>query len=150
MMNYTYYQGLCVKSFTGNILENEKKKLDDWIQISEKNKKEYQKMIDIWQNSIPKQAPVLPDIDEEWFAISNRIENGSNMSLKKLRKYEILSVFTTGIRFKPIYVGAVVTMVIAFALFFMIKQNHPVTKNVIYASERDNRIVHLLDGSTVL
>jgi len=35
---------------------------------------EYQKMIEVWQNSIPKQEPVFPDVDEEWFAISNRIE----------------------------------------------------------------------------
>ena len=152
MMNYTYYRGLCVKSFTGNIQENEKKKLEDWLMISDENKKEYQKMIDIWRNSIPKQEPVLPDVDEGWFAISKRIEKEKefNMYYKKINKFEILSVFSNGFLFKPIYASAVIMLIIAFALFLMPKQYHPVVKNMIFTSERQNRTVQLPDGSTVL
>jgi len=152
MMNYNYYRELCIKSFTGNIHKSEIKKLEDWLLISDNNRKEYQKMVDLWQNSIPKQGPVIPDIDEEWLALSNRIENEKelSMSFKKPYKYQRQSLFITGIRFKPIYAGAIVTLIIAFALFFMLKQNSPVSKNIIFVSKQINRTVQLPDGSTVL
>lgn len=150
MMNQTYYQGLCIKSLTGNIQNNEKKKLEDWLLISDENKKEYQKMMDIWRYSIQKQEPVLPKLDEEWLAISNRIEKESNVSFNKHNKYAILSVFTNSHQFKPIYAGAAVVMIFAFALFLMLKQNNPVAKKVILASELKNRTIQLPDGSTVL
>jgi ferric-dicitrate binding protein FerR (iron transport regulator) len=152
MMNYTYYRGLCVKSITGDLQQNEKKKLEDWLLISDENKKEYQKMIDLWRNSIPKQEPVLPDVDLGWFAMANRIEREkeTGISLKKPNKNKILYFFTSGIRFNPIYAGAAAMLIIAFALFFMLRQNHPVSQNVIFSSERENRILQLPDGSTVL
>jgi ferric-dicitrate binding protein FerR (iron transport regulator) len=152
MMNYNYSRILCIKSITGNIQKNEIKKLEDWLLISDENRKVYQNMNDLWRNSIPKQAPIIPDVDEEWLALSNRIENKTelSMSFKKIHKYQLPSLFTTGIRFKPIYAGAIITLIIAFALFFMLKQNPPVSKNVIFVSKQSNRTVQLPDGSTVL
>jgi len=150
-MNYSYYQRLCIKSITGDIQENEKKKLDAWFLVSEENKKEYQKMADLWRNSISQQEPIFPDIDDEWIKIANRIENEKETikSLKIINKYNISSFFTPAFRLNTVYVG-VAALIIAFVLFLTLRQNNPVAQNVFFSSERVNRTIQLPDGSTVL
>lgn len=152
MMNQTYYHGLCVKSITGDIQEKEKKKLEEWLMISENNKNEYQKLIDVWENSIPQKEPVLPDADVEWVALANRIEREKEtvMPVKKINKYKILSIFTQNIRFNPIYAFSTAVVILAFALFFISKQNNPVSQNLIFISQKETRKIQLSDGSTVL
>ena len=151
MKDFKYYRGLCVKAIIGDIQANEKRKLNDWLLRSDDNKREYDKLRVIWQNSIPESEPILPEIDSEWDALNRRLEKDETMRRKHFPQFDRFKhSLIFGLRLKPALAGTVILIVLAFGLFLLNRQNQIRPQNIIVSTERENKTVKLSDGSTII
>jgi transmembrane sensor len=152
MMNDNFYRGLCIKSITGDIRETDKKKLDDWLLSSDENMKEYGKLLDIWRNSSHGEEPPMPDIDEEWLALANRMEKEEENKMISIehKKYKTLEGFLSGLKLKPVFSAVAAVIILVCIFFFLTRQNQQTAKNVSLISDKELRTIQLPDGSTIL
>ncbi len=74
------YINLCIKSLNGELKEYESKSLNEWLAVSEENKRIYNELKKIWIYSKPPVIHDIPDIDIEWdkFKTELQLNSGYN------------------------------------------------------------------------
>ncbi len=65
---------LCTKSLSGELREEEKRYLGEWLAASEKNKRMYNELKEVWINSEPPVVQDIPDIDNEWLKFEKELK----------------------------------------------------------------------------
>ncbi len=143
---------ICIKSITGDIKESEKILLNSWLNESEDNRKEFNKLETIWKSTSPNNLPEFPQADSEWIRLNEKI-NSAEIE-KSLIETPIDKIFQF-IRFsfipglKPALSGAVVIAFLISAVILLTRINSvPVIKTIATAdNQREN--ITLPDGSLV-
>ncbi len=151
-MNKNQLYDICIKSITGDIEESEKKLLNSWLNESEANRKEFNKLETIWKSTLPNNLPEFPSVDSEWIRLNEKINSAE--SENSLIETPIEKIFQF-IRFslipglKPALSGAVVLAFLISAVILLTRINSvPVMKTITTAdSQREN--ITLPDGSLV-
>ncbi len=145
------YQKLCIKSITGNITDAERKILDEWIILSEKNQSEFVHLNNIWNKGEIIKQPLQINIDKDWEEIQFRINDLSNYkptqneieltkSLKYFTKFELL--------WKPALIVSIL-IIVSIVILFTVGINKDVELlSISTFGEKKNLI--LSDNSTVL
>ncbi len=142
------YQKLCIKEITGNITQNEKYLLDNWLADSDDNKKEFEKIKDIWAVNYYSELPASIDIDMEWTKLNEKIRTFDKQGVKETFWGKSFSLgFVPKLR--PILVGVFVLFAVVIGIYLL---NQDVSKpilNVINTSNKEYKEIQLPDGSTV-
>lgn len=149
--------GLCVKEITGNIDNDGLRELNKWINQSDDNKREYEKIKSIWASTNPGTISNSPDIDEEWMRLSEKldlygVQRKEETFSEKVIKY-LNPIFIA--RLKPIsaFVVLVLITIVGLYLFNNVSPEYQLTEiNVPNAFTKkvtlpDGSIVHLNSGS---
>lgn len=155
----TAVRQVCIKSITKNINDEEEQLLKNWLSDSDKNRKEYEKISTLWEITLPKEIPQMPQIDEEWEALYNRIilynnESSKEKSSKKYFKIRLIPQPEThyplvGIpKFKPALSAAMLILLILIGIIFLNRNtNHQI--KTLTTSSKERKHLTLSDGSTV-
>lgn len=142
---------LCIKKITGNIDDAGLTKFDKWINESNDNQKEYEKLKFLWENTGADNLPKLPDIDDEWYSLTERIglyefEQKEETLLSKTKSF-FNSIFTAHLKPVSAFASVVLITIIGLYLFNNASQDYQLTE-VITQNAATEKLV-LPDGSTV-
>lgn len=142
---------LCIKKITGNIDDAGLTKFNKWINESNENKKEYEKLKSLWENTAADELPKLPDIDNEWYSLTERIglyefEQKEETLLSKTKTF-FNSIFTTHLKPVSAFASVVLITIVGLYLFNNASQDYQLTE-VITQNAATEKVV-LPDGSTV-
>ena len=139
---------MCTKSITGNITEKEHAVLEEWLNESETNKKEFEQLKNKWDRIGLNEQNPLPNLDSEWDKLNYRIMNDGTNSTDKTKWYE----FIPELLFKPLHKPAVASLVLIILLLVYIMQlkdeHFPIVSVSTKAGEK--KTITLSDGSSVL
>lgn len=138
-MNKQQYRALCIKEVTGNIPDNEKKILDLWLIESDENRKEYERIRNIWIKTTPGET-LLPDTETEWLALSRRLEDDS-----LVRKYSSIKP-----KFKPAFAGIIAILLLFLSVYIVINKEHAPQLKTVTTVNKEHKEVRLPDGTVIL
>ena len=62
-----------IRYITDDLSPEEKKSLDSWLDESDANKEEFGNIVLLWDRIEHAAVPKLPDVNQQWNNISNRI-----------------------------------------------------------------------------
>lgn len=149
-MEVKKYHQLCIKEITGSISISEKQALESWLNKSDENRLEYEKIKTIWEKSLPGEIIQMPDIEMEWETLNNKIQ------LLKTDKKESLiqkvSSFIQSFRIdalKPaIGLGFAVILLIA-GIYFYNLQSPVIQFRIVSTGNMEQKTIKLSDGSTI-
>lgn len=146
---------LCVKDITGNITGAEQDVLNKWLNQSVENKNEYEKIKLVWQNTAPKSAANIPDIDNEWMALSERLNLSGEVRKKEtiFEKLGYLLQFVFTSRFKPVGAAVLIVILALTGVYFLQLMQSGLPEYKFTEITTDNGVrenVILPDGSTVV
>ncbi len=139
--NLKKYRNLCVKAISGNIDENEKALLKLWLDTSEQNKDEFDKIKKIWDNSLIYGNVDALGLEEDWRKLEEEIRRSSASSGREKR---------LNLEWKPIL--AFSTAVIIIAGIFLFRNDIGLTpiKIIEVTAGRQQKQIRLSDGSDVI
>ncbi len=142
------YLNLCIRSLTGNINEVEDELLKKWLDESNANRTEFNKIKKIWDESLIYKETEVPDVEDEW----NEFYKIINVDGRESKKHNIVTDIRNLIlrrKLKPVFALAVVILFL-FAIFFVLNKNKstPVT-NIVSTASNENKQILLPDGSRV-
>ena len=144
------YKILCVKEITGNISENEKKVLHDWLNSADENKREFYDLKNIWASSNPAEFPLI-NLDAEWTELNERIRISENEN--KVKDSLVRKLFPERNTFIPKLKPVLVTVIVLFLAIigiYLFNRDVPEPKlNIITTSNKECNNIQLPDGSTV-
>lgn len=148
-MNKNFYQNLCIKDFTNNISDNEKKLLTEWLAESDKNKLEYKKLKNIWESSAPPKIEYELNLEAEWISLQNKISDAIETQVivsNPISKF-FGSLFAPKLR--PIWaLGTALLIIISSIIFFRNYESSGSLKTI--STVNNQRLeVELSDGSMV-
>ena len=139
-MNIKQFRDLCIKEVTGNIDETEKKILNLWLSESDENRKEHERIKNIWIKTSPKEI-LIPDTESEWFALNRKLEDNS----QPVRKYSIAKQ-----KLKPAFAGVIAILLLFIGVYVVSNKEHTPQLKAIATFSKEHKEVHLPDGSIVL
>jgi ferric-dicitrate binding protein FerR (iron transport regulator) len=147
-MYIKYYKNLCVKFLTGDINEKEKNILEGWLSESERNKKIFSELKNIWDRSdIITKLPRL-ETDEQWRKIETKLFVEANRKVDYTANsfpekfWELLIT-----KWKPVLGAAVVIIYSIILLYDFGKNDNFIERKISTKSEKEFFV--LPDGSTV-
>ena len=151
-MNKKRLRELSIKSITGNINDTEKKLLNDWLNESELNHKEHEKLELLWKSTLPDNLPELPALDSEWMKLNERIrssEKKNNIAGTTVEKIFEFIQFNFLPKLRPVVSAAILLFfIVSGILLFNLKV--PSVEMKIISTARNERInVSLPDGSLI-
>ncbi len=148
-MKKQFYENLCIKEFTNNITENEKKILNNWLDSSSQNKLLYEELKKIWLVTEPENLEYNIDLEEAWINIKNNISEKAELNVRSKSSFSdyIASLFSP--RLRPVWVvGTAVLLIVSSILFFNNSGPEKALKTI--STQNGQRLeVHLSDGSVV-
>ncbi len=134
------YKNLCIKEITGNINEVEKKIFDLWLSESDENRKEFERIKNIWIKTSPEEI-LIPDTESEWFALNRKLEDNS----QPVRKYSIAKQ-----KLKPAFAGVIAILLLFIGVYVVSNKEHTSQLKTIATINKEHKETHLPDGSVVL
>jgi transmembrane sensor len=133
------YRALCIKDVTDNITGDEKRILDRWLGESDENKKEYERIKNIWIKTDSDEI-IIPDTETEWLALNRRLEDNSSQ-----KKYSSIRP-----KFKPAFAGIIAILLLLVSVYIVSNKEYtPQLKTVVTISKK-HKEVRLPDSSLVL
>lgn len=142
---------LSVKKITGNIDDRGLKKLNEWINESIENKREYERIKSIWANTIPEEIPNFPNVDEKWMHLSEKLElyrvqsKGETFSERVIRILN--SVFVSPL--KPIGALSLIALIVIVGLYLFNNVSTEYQLTEINVPNASTKSITLPDGSNV-
>jgi len=125
-MNNTKHIQLCIKSLNEEITSLEKDKLNKWLQSSEDNQIQYEKIKQLWNSSVPEEPSFLPDKYEEL----NRLKDSINFRTEKAKdqkfSYSLLDSLKFGFvkyKYRFSFAFALVMLLSISTWYFIIEKN---------------------------
>ena len=145
------YQKLCLKEITGNITEPEKHLLQAWLAESDENKREFEKLKDIWAVPSIGELPDTINMNMEWTKLNEKLKLMDNANSKESSFFKKLSPTRDFFipKLKPILVGTFVLFITAIAIYIFNKNVPEPQLNIITTSNNEYKNFQLPDGSTV-
>lgn len=142
---------LSIKEITGNIDQPGLTKLNRWINESNENKREYEKLKSLWENTAADDLPKLPDIDEEWYSLTESIDlyefgQKEESPSRKIKTF-FDSIFIS--RLKPLSAFASVVLIAIVGLYLFNNASHDYQLTEVITQNAATEEVILPDGSTV-
>jgi hypothetical protein len=148
------YQKLCLKAFSNEISNEEKKELDTWLNSSESNKMLYDEFLNIWTTSGTTNIPEIPDIENEWKVLYNTLDLDNKVNPEYPDKFKFKMV-PGGARqwsskiLRPALTGVFLILIsFILLLFYQQDKNTPVWKSVD-TKNKEHIQIQLSDGSIV-
>ena len=138
-MNKRQYRVLCTKEVTGNVTDDEKEILDLWLSQSDKNRKEYEQIKNIWIKTAPNEI-LTPDTEAEWLSLYRRLEMNS-----PLRKYSSIRL-----KLKPAFAGIIAILLLFVSVYIVNYKGYAPQLKTIATVSKEHKEVHLSDSSVVL
>ena len=151
-MDIKQFQKLCVKKLTGNLEEEEKVILDNWLSQSSEYKKEFEKIESVWNQSAPNKIQSMPNVDSEWMALYNRLGlNKAEHTSKELFLDRIYFYFQLVFapKWKATFGGAFVVILLAASFFIWNGRDFKPQVKLIATGNKELKEVQLPDGSIV-
>jgi len=142
---------LCIKSLNGELKENERKSIDEWLAASEENKRMYNELKKVWIHSEPPVIQDIPDIDLEWtkFKTGLQLNSGYNKKTKIDFIKNIFSSFHNFFEKKyAIIVYSAAVLIIISSLFLWDHYLSTSSFNV-KTSKGEKTLITLSDGTKV-
>jgi len=148
-MNDKEFRKLCIKVVSGNISDEEKMLLDNWLAESEESRNKFEEIKIVWSATTPDDVPELTDVDSEWKLLSERIrlseKDEENVTIfNKFFDFNRL-LFTP--KWKPALALTLVVVTSIIAGLLLSSKNEPQLK-LISTSNKEHKSVQLPDGST--
>ena len=86
----TIDEDLLVKYLANETNDGETLMVENWIQASDENKKQFEQFLFIWEQSLQLTAPTTVNVDDAWLRMQQRIKKEGNgttvMPVKSLSK----------------------------------------------------------------
>jgi transmembrane sensor len=133
------YRALCIKEVTGNITDDEKKILDLWLSNSGENKKEFERIKNIWTKTAPDEI-LIPDTETEWIALNRRLEDNS-----RRKKYPFAKP-----KLRPVFAGVIAILLLFISVYIINNKEHLPQLKTVATISKEHKQIHLPDGSVVL
>ena len=133
------YHALCIKEVTGNITDDEKKILDLWLSESDENKKEFERVKNIWIKTTPHEITV-PETKTEWLALNRRLEDNS-----QTKKYLFAKP-----KLRPVFAGVIAILLLFVSVYIINNKEHSPQLKTVTTVSKEHKQIHLPDGSVVL
>ena len=151
-MNKKRLRELSIKSITGNINDTEKKLLNDWLNESELDRREFEKLGSIWKSTLPDNLPELPALDSEWMKLNEMIkssEKKNNIAGATVEKIFEFIQFNFLPKLRPVVSAAILLFFIVSGIL-LLNLKVPSVEIKIISTARNERInVSLPDGSLI-
>jgi len=142
---------LCSKSLNGELADNEKRLLDELLAASEKNKRIYNELKQVWIHSKPPAVQNIPDIDNEWKKFKTELQmksvNNNNSIINFIKdRYSYLHNLLA--RKHAILAYSVAVLFIITGLFLW---DHYLTNSSfnVKTSKGERTLITLSDGTKV-
>ncbi len=141
---------LIIKYLEGEITEDEKRSLDNWIQFDEENKKEFELIKKAWQSPAPKLPK--PDVELALQNVKEKIELNKNQQPKiyKIPQAEPASPFANVFKSNFFKAAAVFIIAIGAIYLYNIFNQKPEIKQITFAAETEINKTILMDGTEVI
>ena len=148
-MKKQFYENLCIKDFTDNLTENEKKILNNWLSMSDQNKLLYDELKNIWSSTEPNNLEQDINLDEAWINIKNNITTKIETSADTKPSFSdyIASLFAP--KFRPIWAVGTALLLIVSSILFLNQSGSEKILKTISTGNGQMLEVHLSDGSIV-
>ena len=152
-MNMKKCRKLCIKAVSGNITAEEKEVLDNWLAVSDENKKEFETISNMWNKSMFFESAEMPDVNIEWNELFNRVISEKS---RRGRKNSVWSELLSGIRLvAPVKLKSALSVVaVVFILITVLlmtnKEAYSPDLKMIATSNKEQKKIELPDGSKVL
>jgi ferric-dicitrate binding protein FerR (iron transport regulator) len=143
------FQNLCVKAITGNITENEKIVLDNWLSGSSENRKEFEKMKSIWSKSLPEEFPSSIDLDIQWLKLYERLRQFEKNEEKRAVFTKRISDILFLPKFKPAFAVILFLAVIAAGIYLINRGTSEPQLKIISTLNKETKKIVLPDSSVV-
>jgi ferric-dicitrate binding protein FerR (iron transport regulator) len=148
-MNDKEFRKLCIKAVSGNISDEEKKLLDNWLAESEESRNKFEEIKIVWSATTPDDISELPDANSEWNLLSERIrlsekEEEKATTLNKFFDFNRLLFIS---KWKPALALTLVVVTSIIAGLLLSNKHEPQLK-LISTSNKEHKSVQLPDGST--
>ena len=138
------YRGLIIKALSGNLNEEERIVLDNWLEESGENKEEFLREKKIWENSLFYKNADMPDIEAEWTKLDNRIFSTTNAEIKsKPAIKRQITVF----KLKPLLTAAVVILLLTAAVYVWHILSYSPEIRSASTVKNEQMLIKLPDGS---
>jgi transmembrane sensor len=113
-MQESYYWDLAAKVFSGKATDAQKIELENWINITHKNKEDFELQKELWDNT--QMASIDFNTDERWIALEEQI--------RKIPKTRMISIKP----FVRIAASVVLLIALVFSFKFFILSDHELIK----------------------
>jgi len=133
------YLALCIKEVTGNITDDEKKILDLWLSESVENKKEFERVKNIWIKTTPDEI-LIPGTETGWLALNRRLEDNSQH-----KKYPFAKP-----KLRPVFVGVIAILLLFVSVYIINDKEHLPQLKTVATVSKEHKQIHLPDSSVVL
>jgi transmembrane sensor len=144
------YKKLSIKEITGNITSSEKQSLYSWLADSDENKKEYEKLKEIWAAFDSSQVPGSINIDMEWAKLNERLQNSGRQNVKESFMEKLLSYQgTLRPKLRPVLAAIFILCIAAIGIYFLNKDVPKPLLTLVKTSNTEYKNVTLPDGSIV-
>ena len=144
-----YYLNLCIKSITGNINKDEDELLKKWLDESDENKSEYNRINKVWNLTSLYGNTELPDTETEWERLTGAIE-----TMNEKKKARGKSEGLRDIKFKPVLrpvFGAVLAvLILATVIYIWNKTQYVPSEKIVSTVNNAHKEIRLPDGSKVI
>ena len=140
---------LCIKEITGNIEEADRERLTNWLNESDVNRKEYERLKLIWDNTTPEEIPAQIDLENEWKILSNELE--LDKSKQESESFSgrigrlVSSLFPP--KLKPAAAFSIPIMIAILGWFFFLNNPTEYKLTDVSTSNALTKVVILPDGS---
>lgn len=149
-MEVKKYQQLCVKAVTGSISSNEKQMLENWLNQSGENRLEFEKIKNIWDQSLTNETIQMPDIDMEWLELNNKIQ--MIKTHKKENFFNKVSSFIQSLRIaalKPAVGFGFAAILLIIGIYIYKMETSSLRYEIKSTANMEQKTIHLSDGSII-
>lgn len=140
--NYTIQYDLLVKYLLNETNDTESREVERWIQTSPANRKYFEQLLFVWEQSLSLAPAKTINRDDAWLRLQERMKKGENtvsskpFTLLSVKKYRIAAT--------------VITVLFAGLLYILLTQNKPAGTATVQVSSVDKVLTDTLpDGSAI-
>jgi transmembrane sensor len=143
------YRNICIKYIAGEITQAEKKLLEVWIDASNENRQIFEEIKKIWESTKPVEISEMPDIENEWKLLINRINTAETKKYSPFNSFinKIINVVFLP-TWKPVLAGSLIILIIISALSIL-HQDKSFQLRLIMTANKERRNIQLSDGTLV-
>jgi len=147
------FENICIKAVSGNIDEAEKIKLTSWLNDSMANRKFYDEIEALWQNTAPVPLTTGCSAEASWVEMEKKIENSrlTKAVIKKSRNNPFTSIIEMlkSSWMRPAFVAVCLALVAFGGWEIFIAESEDASLHKITTLNRQKTEITLSDGSVV-